>query len=840
MFQAFGFGGTSLASDGDFIPARTAAQVISMGGLGNFDPITLRKMTSGKMAEVVPMISDTDQGLAGGGSPKDLETMFQLIYLTFTRPRADPAIFANFKSQLKAMLANQAASPGFAFNEVLQTTLTQNHLRGRPMTAEMVDQMSLEKSLAFYKERFADASDFTFVFVGSFDLAKIRPLVEQYLGGLPSTGRHQTWKDVGIKPPAGVIKKTVMKGLEPKSQAAIVFTGPFEYNGANRLALRTLAMTLQGNLRDALREEMGGTYGVSVSSSATRIPEQTYTINIGFGCDPARTDELVAAAWREIENFKQMMLNERQMGEIRQQMMRDYETNIRENEFVLSQTDGPVHGPGGRQGRLRDAAGVQEPDPGGAAGGRAPLSDAGQLRTGHAVSREEGAERRVRRHRGAARLAVPGVAAGADLLSASLWGARRAVPPKGICTNILSARNPVPAGFDKIPALVVYLPGSLNRVSRCRLASPGPPCSVLPFRGAHGTTTLSNVEVFSAAVNPASSICNVSSAHQDCVARARSFACTIAPPPTPHPKGTSMSTRTGRAVLRSLVCLAAACVLAAALAPVPSAAPADSTRMLRSPTVSATQIAFAYANNIWVVERAGGRRTAPHELPGPDHRSRTSRPTASGSRSAASTPATPTSTWCRPTGGEPKRLTWHPGARRGAGLDARRQVHRVRLRRARRGRRAARRASGRCPLEGGVEEPMALPRAYQGKISPDGTRVAYRMNNSWDEERRNYRGGQNRPIWIVDLKTYDLATPPWTDSKDMDPAWVGDTVYFISDRDGVANVWAYDTKGEEADAGHEVHRLRREDARRGRGRGGVRAGRLHPRTRSRRRATSTW
>ena len=87
-----------------------------------------------------------------------------------------------------------------------------------------------------------------------------------------------------------------------------------------------------------------------------------------------------------------------------------------------------------------------------------------------------------------------------------------------------------------------------------------------------------------------------------------------------------------------------------------------------------------------------------------------------------------------------------------------------------------------------------MPRAYQGKISADGTRIAYRMNNSWDEERRNYRGGQNRPIWIVDLKTYALVSPPWTDSKDMDPVWSGDTVYFISDRDSVANVWSYDTK----------------------------------------------
>ena len=144
-------------------------------------------------------------------------------------------------------------------------------------------------------------------------------------------------------------------------------------------------------------------------------------------------------------------------------------------------------------------------------------------------------------------------------------------------------------------------------------------------------------------------------------------------------------------------------------------------------------------------------------------------------------------------GGEPKRLTWHPGSDvvQGWTPDGKAVMFSSS--------RATWAPSGAprfwtVPASGGVEEPMALPRAYQGKISPDGSRIAYRMNNSWDEERRNYRGGQNRPIWIVDLKTYDLVSPPWTDSKDVDPAWVGEAVYFISDRDGVANVWAFDSK----------------------------------------------
>ena len=216
------------------------------------------------------------------------------------------------------------------------------------------------------------------------------------------------------------------------------------------------------------------------------------------------------------------------------------------------------------------------------------------------------------------------------------------------------------------------------------------------------------------------------------------------------------------------------------------------TRLLRTPTVSSTQIGFAYANNIWVAPRAGGsarRLTSFQGQTANPHFSPDGRWIAFSGEYAGNFDV-----YIVPSdGGEPRRLTWHPSADlvQGWAPDGKTVLF----------------SSGRAtwspggtprfwtvPVEGGVEEPMALPRGYQGKISPDGTRIAYRMNNSWDEERRNYRGGQNRPIWIVDLKTYDLVSPPWTDSKDVDPVWVEDSVFFISDRDGVANVWEYQTK----------------------------------------------
>jgi tricorn protease len=218
---------------------------------------------------------------------------------------------------------------------------------------------------------------------------------------------------------------------------------------------------------------------------------------------------------------------------------------------------------------------------------------------------------------------------------------------------------------------------------------------------------------------------------------------------------------------------------------------AAQTRLLRTPTVSASQIAFAYANNIWSVPRAGGsarRLTSFQGQTGNPHFSPDGNWIAfsgeyAGNLDVYVVPA---------EGGEPRRLTWHPGADvvQGWTPDGKSILF------------VSARASWApiaaprfwtVPLDGGVETPLPLPRAYQGKLSADGARVAYRMNNSWDEERRNYRGGQNRPIWIVDLKSYDLVSPPWTDSKDVDPVWLDNAVYFISDRDGVANVWAYET-----------------------------------------------
>jgi zinc protease len=337
LFRATSPGGTSLASDADYVAAATAAQVIGAGGVGQFSTIELRKVLSGKVASVRPSISDTEEGLAGSASPKDMETLFQLIYLTVTQPRADRTIFDILTTQMKTVLANQSASPAFAFNQALQSALYQDHFRARPMTAERVTEMNLDKSFAFYKDRFSDASDFTFVFVGSFDLAMMKPLVEQYLGSLPALGRKETWKNVGMTPVKGVVEKSVKKGIEPQSQVAMVFSGPFQWNREQRVAIRAMASVLETRLRETLREELSGTYGVQVGPNYTKIPNEQFLFNIGFGCNPTRAEELVKAVFKDIDALKAGGPTEKQVSDVREQLIRDFETSMKQNAYLLGQ-----------------------------------------------------------------------------------------------------------------------------------------------------------------------------------------------------------------------------------------------------------------------------------------------------------------------------------------------------------------------------------------------------------------------------------------------------------------------------------------------------------------------
>jgi len=337
LFQAYSPGGFSLSDEEDHMSASNAAQVVALGGVGTFNQVDLGKKLAGKAASVSPSIGELSEGLSGAASPKDVETLFQLIHLYFTAPRKDPVAFQAMQQQMGAFLSNRNASPMAAFQDTITVTMSQGHPRARPISMELFGEIDLDESYAFYLDRFADASDFTFVFVGAFQPEGIKPLVETYLGGLPSTHREENWRDLDVDPPTGVIRKEVRRGVEPQSQTQIIFTGPFDYTPENRLGMRAMTGALDIRLRELIREELGGTYGVSVAGAYERDPEARYSVRISFGSDPARVEELVGAVFSEMEAFKSAGPTPEELQAVTEQERRSRETNLQENGWWVAQ-----------------------------------------------------------------------------------------------------------------------------------------------------------------------------------------------------------------------------------------------------------------------------------------------------------------------------------------------------------------------------------------------------------------------------------------------------------------------------------------------------------------------
>lgn len=195
----------------------------------------------------------------------------------------------------------------------------------------------MERALAIYRERFANAGDFTFVFVGTLSPDSLKPLVEKYIAALPGTNTKETSRDVGVRPPKGIVEKVVRRGVEPKSATEIIFTGPVEYTLPNRLGLSLLAEVLDIRLRDVLREELGGTYGASVSSSVTREPTPQYAVNISFGADPQRLEALTKTVFEQIEKIKREPPTADELAKVKETQKREWETSIKRNAYWVAQ-----------------------------------------------------------------------------------------------------------------------------------------------------------------------------------------------------------------------------------------------------------------------------------------------------------------------------------------------------------------------------------------------------------------------------------------------------------------------------------------------------------------------
>ncbi len=336
LFSAYSPGGSSLASDADYMSAALAQQIVPLGGLGAFNAVDLGKKLTGKVAGVSPVIGETTEGLRGSSSPKDIETMFQLAYLSFTAPRLDSVRYDAFRNQVGPYLANRGADPEEVFGDTVQVTMSQNAFRARPITPAVFAEADARKAFAFYKDRFADASDFTFILVGNIDTVAIKPHVETWLASLPSLGRKEKSRDTGVSPPRGVVRKVVYKGTEAKATTSMLFTGSCTFMPESRFVLRALTTMMQTRLNESLRERLGGTYSPNIGGSCQRLPQQRYTIQIGYGSSMENVEPLTQAVLAIIDSVKTTAPSQADVDKVKEEIIRSREVEVKTNEYWLS------------------------------------------------------------------------------------------------------------------------------------------------------------------------------------------------------------------------------------------------------------------------------------------------------------------------------------------------------------------------------------------------------------------------------------------------------------------------------------------------------------------------
>jgi zinc protease len=266
-----------------------------------------------------------------------METMLQLNYLYFTKIRKDESAFNAYMSRMKNMIKPMRANPQVIFQDTLSKIISLNNSRVIAIPTEaQLDQVSLDRSISIFKDRFADASDFTYLMVGNFKVEDVIPLLEKYVGGLPSIGRKEMWKDVTPGFPKGLKVVEVPKNSEPQSQVAMIWKGDFKWNDKDRQTFAMLMSILAIKCRESMREDQGGVYGVSVNGSASKYPKPKYTIQSMWGCSPDNITKLSQTVLTEMGKIKKDGPAEIDLNKVKETLIRDRETKVKENGFWLS------------------------------------------------------------------------------------------------------------------------------------------------------------------------------------------------------------------------------------------------------------------------------------------------------------------------------------------------------------------------------------------------------------------------------------------------------------------------------------------------------------------------
>ncbi|OFW27329.1 MAG: hypothetical protein A3H97_10795 [Acidobacteria bacterium RIFCSPLOWO2_02_FULL_65_29] len=336
LFTMYAWGGVSLAAPADFIEATLADTYVGFSGLDGIKAMDLDKLLAGKRAGASPFLSMSTHGISGSAAPGELETALQLLYQSFMAPGDDPDAFALMKRQLEASVANRGQSPGQVFGEKVQQINTSNHYTTLPLTPERVASIDRAKMIEFYRQRFSNAADFTFFMVGAFKPDDVIPLLAQYVGSLPSTGkRTSTYKDVAIQFPTAIERARVEKGREPRSQTVISFFADPPIDSAEGERINAATTVLQTRLRDMLREDLGQTYNVSVGLSQGLPQKGGGHMQVNFGAAPENIQAMTDRVMQEVRRLQQDGPPVDLVANAKETAHRGYETSLKENNYWL-------------------------------------------------------------------------------------------------------------------------------------------------------------------------------------------------------------------------------------------------------------------------------------------------------------------------------------------------------------------------------------------------------------------------------------------------------------------------------------------------------------------------
>ena len=336
LFTLVAPGGASLAPPDLYPEASLSPAQVELSGVGGHKAVDLQKLLAGTIASASPFIGTSSHGISGSSTPANLETALQLLNLSITAPGNDDEAFAFIRKQLDAAYANRDRNPGLLFGEKLGEVNTSGHYTSRPITPERIAKLDRGAMVSFYRERFANAADFTLFMVGAFKLDEAIPLVARYVGSLPSSGKTTSRvADIGLKFPEKIERATVEKGREPRAQTVVSFYADPGVEPEEHTRIDAAAEVLEIALRDILREELGETYNVSVGLNHSLPQRGAGRVAVSFGGSPANIDRMIGRVLDEVKRLAAEGPSADLTSRAKESARREYETALKQNGFWL-------------------------------------------------------------------------------------------------------------------------------------------------------------------------------------------------------------------------------------------------------------------------------------------------------------------------------------------------------------------------------------------------------------------------------------------------------------------------------------------------------------------------